>query len=145
MDQSTHDIRRTNWLNIVNQCQERPANVSVRQWLADNGIKEKAYYYWLRKFRKKLTTRCRFLLLPSLQKSLLRSFPFQWQLLLNQHHVLCFPVRLLLSNMAMYLLKYRKRQTIRSMLKINAAIMSGVVSCILPEDFLTMALSNPAL
>lgn len=52
MDQSTHDIRRTNWLNIVNQCQERPANVSVRQWLADNGIKEKAYYYWLRKFRK---------------------------------------------------------------------------------------------
>lgn len=23
--------------------------------------------------------------------------------------------------------------------------MSGVVSCILPEDFLTMALSNPAL
>lgn len=52
MDQSTHDVRRTNWLNIVNQCQERPANVSVRQWLADNDIKEKAYYYWLRKFRK---------------------------------------------------------------------------------------------
>lgn len=52
MDQSTHDIRRANWLNIVNLCQERPANVSVRQWLADNGIKEKAYYYWLRKFRK---------------------------------------------------------------------------------------------
>ena len=38
----------------------------------------------------------------------------------------------------------RKRQTIRSMLKINAAIMSGVVSCILPEDFLTMASGNPA-
>lgn len=40
MDQSTHDVRRTNWLNIVNQCQERPVDVSVRQWLADNGIKE---------------------------------------------------------------------------------------------------------
>lgn len=52
MDQSTHNVRRTNWLNIVNQCQERPADVSVKQWLADNGIKEKAYYYWLRKFRK---------------------------------------------------------------------------------------------
>lgn len=52
MDQSTHDVRRANWLNIVNQCQERPVDVSVRQWLADNGIKEKAYYYWLRKFRK---------------------------------------------------------------------------------------------
>ena len=52
MDQTTHNVRCTNWLNIVNQCQERPANVSVRQWLADNEIKEKAYYYWLRKFRK---------------------------------------------------------------------------------------------
>ena len=52
MVQSTHDVRRANWLNIVNQCQERPADVSAKQWLADNGIKEKAYYYWLRKFRK---------------------------------------------------------------------------------------------
>ena len=52
MDQSTHDVRRVNWLNIINQCKERPAHVSTRQWLADNVIKEKAYYYWLRKFRK---------------------------------------------------------------------------------------------
>ena len=52
MDQLTHNVRRANWLNIVNQCQERPANVTVRQWLKDNDIKEKSYYYWLRKFRK---------------------------------------------------------------------------------------------
>ncbi len=52
MDQSTHDVRRTNWLNIVNQCQSRPSGMSVKQWLAENDIKEKAYYYWLRKFRK---------------------------------------------------------------------------------------------
>ena len=52
MDQSTHDVRRENWLTIVNQCQSRPAAMSVKQWLAENGIKEKAYYYWLRKFRK---------------------------------------------------------------------------------------------
>lgn len=26
--------------------------MTVKQWLADNGIKEKSYYYWLRKFRK---------------------------------------------------------------------------------------------
>lgn len=56
MDQSTHDIRRANWLNIVNQCQAKPDNISVKQWLADNGIKEKAYYYWLRKFRKEAYT-----------------------------------------------------------------------------------------
>ncbi len=52
MDQSTHDVRRANWLSIVNQCQSRTSDISVRQWLADNDIKEKAYYYWLRKFRK---------------------------------------------------------------------------------------------
>lgn len=52
MDQSTHDVRRANWLSIVNQCQDWPVDISVKQWLADNGIKEKAYYYWLRKFRK---------------------------------------------------------------------------------------------
>ena len=52
MDQSTHDVRRTNWLNIIHQCQKRPSGTSVKQWLAENNIKEKAYYYWLRKFRK---------------------------------------------------------------------------------------------
>lgn len=52
MDQSTHDVRRANWLTIVNQCQTRPSGTSVKQWLAENDIKEKAYYYWLRKFRK---------------------------------------------------------------------------------------------
>lgn len=52
MDQLTHNVRRANWLNIINQCQEQPANITVRQWLKDNGIKEKSYYYWLRKFRK---------------------------------------------------------------------------------------------
>lgn len=52
MDQSTHDVRRAKWLNIVTQCQNRPSGTSVREWLAENDIKEKAYYYWLRKFRK---------------------------------------------------------------------------------------------
>ncbi|HAI92539.1 MAG TPA: IS66 family insertion sequence hypothetical protein [Butyrivibrio sp.] len=27
-------------------------NARFAQWLSDNGIKEKAYYYWLHKFRK---------------------------------------------------------------------------------------------
>ena len=52
MDQSTHDVRRANWLNIITECQQRPAGVSAKQWLADNGIQEKTYYYWLRKFRR---------------------------------------------------------------------------------------------
>ena len=52
MDQITHDVRRQNWLNIITACQNRTTDDTVRQWLSDNGIKEKAYYYWLRKFRK---------------------------------------------------------------------------------------------
>lgn len=52
MDQSTHDVRHINWLNIVTKCQNRPVGMSVKKWLAENDIKEKAYYYWLRKFRK---------------------------------------------------------------------------------------------
>ena len=54
MDKCTHDVRRANWLNIINQCQERPANVTVHQWLKDNDIKEKSYYYWLRKIRREV-------------------------------------------------------------------------------------------
>ena len=52
MDQLTHNVRRTNWQGIITECQQRPAGITAKQWLADNGIKEKAYYYWLRKFRR---------------------------------------------------------------------------------------------
>ena len=51
MDQSTHEIRRRNWMNIINQCKNRPADITAKQWLADNGISDKSYYYWLRKIR----------------------------------------------------------------------------------------------
>ena len=52
MDQSIHDVRRASWLKTIAECQQRHVNVSMKQWLADNGVKEKAYYYWLRKFRR---------------------------------------------------------------------------------------------
>lgn len=60
MDQLTHNVRCANWLNIINQCQERLANITIRQWLKDNDIKEKSYYYWLRKFRKVNVKSCAF-------------------------------------------------------------------------------------
>ena len=52
MDQSTHEVRRKQWLSIITECQARPEGTTVREWLSENNIKEKAYYYWLRKFRK---------------------------------------------------------------------------------------------
>lgn len=52
MDQITHDVRGSQWLEIITQCQNRPEGTTAKQWMADNGINEKSYYYWLRKFRK---------------------------------------------------------------------------------------------
>lgn len=58
MDKCTHDVRRANWLNIINQCQERPANVTVHQWLKDNDIKENLIITGCASFVKNHTTRC---------------------------------------------------------------------------------------
>ena len=52
MDQLTHTVRRSNWINIIRQCQDRPAGTTAKQWLAENDISEKSYYYWLRKIRR---------------------------------------------------------------------------------------------
>ncbi len=52
MDKSTHEIRFTQWKQIISQCQNRPKGQTAKQWLADNQIGEKSYYYWFRKVRK---------------------------------------------------------------------------------------------
>lgn len=52
MDKTTHEVRIANWRSIIKQCQARPEGQSAKQWLADNGINEKSYYYWQRKVRK---------------------------------------------------------------------------------------------
>ena len=52
MNQLTHTVRRSNWINIIRQCQDRPAGTTAKQWLAENDISEKSYYYWLRKIRR---------------------------------------------------------------------------------------------
>ncbi len=55
MDQLTHNVRRSNWINIIRQCQDRPAGTTAKQWLVENDISEKSYYYWLRKIRREVT------------------------------------------------------------------------------------------
>lgn len=42
MDQSTHDVRHANQLNIVNQCQNRSSDISVEQWIAENESQRKS-------------------------------------------------------------------------------------------------------
>ena len=38
MDRITHDIRRSNWLEILNRSQQRPVHTTIKQWCLDNGI-----------------------------------------------------------------------------------------------------------
>lgn len=52
MDKITHDVRRSRWMNIIEQCQNRSAGKSATKWLNENSINEKSYYYWLRQVRK---------------------------------------------------------------------------------------------
>ena len=52
MDKITHEVRLANWKTIVEQCNNRPEGVSVKQWLAENNVNEKTYYYWLRRVRQ---------------------------------------------------------------------------------------------
>ena len=52
MDKTTHQVRSANWKSLIEQCQARPEGQTAKQWLADNNVSEKQYYYWLRKMRK---------------------------------------------------------------------------------------------
>ena len=53
MDQTTHEVRLEQWTEVITQCQNRPDGQTAKEWLAENGISEKTYYYWLRKIRRK--------------------------------------------------------------------------------------------
>ena len=52
MDKTTHEVRLKQWNSIITECQKRPSDQTVKQWLAENDIHEKQYYYWLRRIRK---------------------------------------------------------------------------------------------
>ena len=52
MDKITHQVRLANWKKTIEQCNNRPQGTTVKQWLIDNGISDKAYYYWLRRVRR---------------------------------------------------------------------------------------------
>ena len=54
MDQITTDVRTADWVSIIKQCQNRPEGQTAKQWLEENGISSKKYYYWLRKIRNQV-------------------------------------------------------------------------------------------
>ena len=42
MDRITHQVRLANWTKIIEQCNNRPAGTTAKQWLSDNGISDKS-------------------------------------------------------------------------------------------------------
>lgn len=52
MDKCTHEVRLAQWTRIIQQCQNRPKGQPACQWLKENGVNSKSYYYWLRKVRR---------------------------------------------------------------------------------------------
>ena len=52
MDHITHEMRLANWKSIIEQCHTRPEGKTIKQWLSEQGIAEKQYYYWQRRVRK---------------------------------------------------------------------------------------------
>lgn len=70
MDKTTYEVRRLYWSNIIEQCQNRSSGTSAKKWLNENSIKDKSYYYWLRKLRKETFEQMKNVpKLPSLQES----------------------------------------------------------------------------
>ncbi len=54
MDQLTHTVHKSNWISIIQQCQDRPPSTTAKQRLAENDISKKSYYYWLRKIHQEV-------------------------------------------------------------------------------------------
>ena len=49
MDKSTHQIRREQWTQIINNC--LASGQSKKTWCRENGVCEKTFYYWQRILR----------------------------------------------------------------------------------------------
>lgn len=54
MDKTTHQVRLAQWTQIIEACNQRPSGMTAKQWLADNNISDKSYYYWQRRIRSKI-------------------------------------------------------------------------------------------
>ena len=50
MDQLTTDIRKQSWMNIISECNS--SSLSKREWLEQNNVNSKSFYYWQNKLRR---------------------------------------------------------------------------------------------
>lgn len=60
MDEITHTVRLEQWKKIIEQCNSRPEGMSAKQWLFENNISDKKYYYWQRQIRQEAYQQMKF-------------------------------------------------------------------------------------
>ena len=70
MDQMTHEVRLANWKAIIKQCQARPKGQTAKDWMVENDISDKQYYYWLRRVRAAAIEKTQITALPEPEKQL---------------------------------------------------------------------------
>ena len=70
MDQTTHEVRLANWKAIIEQCQARPKGQIAKDWMVENDISDKQYYYWLRRVRAAVIEKTQIPALPEPEKLL---------------------------------------------------------------------------
>ena len=70
MDQTTHEVRLANWKAIIERCQARPKGQTAKDWMVENDISDKQYYYWLRRVRAAAIEKTQIPALPESEKQL---------------------------------------------------------------------------
>lgn len=56
MDKEVYGVRLANWKQLILQCQNRPADMTQKDWLEQHDIQPAQFYYWLRKVRREALT-----------------------------------------------------------------------------------------
>jgi putative transposase len=51
MDKITHEMRINRWQQIIKECNN--SGMTKKEWCLQNGVHEKAFYYWQRRIRKR--------------------------------------------------------------------------------------------
>ena len=52
MDKEVDEVRLAGWKKVIQECQSRPAGMTEKAWLEQNGIPRYRFFYWLRKVRR---------------------------------------------------------------------------------------------
>lgn len=53
MEKYTHEMRRQYWTKVIQEC--NTSGMRKKEWMEQNGIRSKSFYYWQKKLRLELS------------------------------------------------------------------------------------------